>query len=72
VTDSILFDGVDVGRHARLRRAIVDKWVKVPAGMHIGYDLEQDRRRGLHVTDNGIVIIAKGDGLEHMGDASRS
>ena len=39
---------------------------RCPPGMKIGYDLELDRRRGLTVTDNGIVVIAKGDGLEHM------
>ena len=47
VEDSILFEGVDVGRHAQIRRAIIDKGVKVPPGMQIGYDLELDRRRGL-------------------------
>jgi glucose-1-phosphate adenylyltransferase len=72
VEDSILFEGVDVGRHAQIRRAIIDKGVKVPPGMQIGYDLGLDRRRGLTVTDNGIVVIAKGDGLEHMGDGPRS
>ena len=36
VNESILFDGVDVGRHARLRRAIIDKGVDIPAGMEIG------------------------------------
>ena len=36
--------------------------------MKIGHDLDLDRHRGLTVTDNGIVVIAKGDGLEHMGD----
>jgi glucose-1-phosphate adenylyltransferase len=72
VTDTILFEGVDVGRHARIRRAIIDKGVKVPAGMTIGYDLELDRRRGLTISDGGIVVIAKGDGLEHMGEAARS
>src|SRR6185436_12660806 len=46
VSDSILFEGVDIGRHARIRRAILDKGVKVPPGMEIGYDLEADRRRG--------------------------
>jgi len=67
VQDSILFEGVDVGRHAEIRRAIIDKGVKVPPGMKIGYDLNLDRRRGLTVTENGVVVIAKGDGLEHMG-----
>jgi glucose-1-phosphate adenylyltransferase len=40
--------------------------VKIPPGIEIGYDLELDRRRGFTVSDNGIVVIAKGDGLEHM------
>ena len=72
VTDSILFEGVDVGRHAKIRRAIIDKGVKVPAGMEIGFDLARDRRRGLTVSEGGIVVIAKGDGLEHMADATRA
>src|SRR5581483_11866215 len=38
VSESILFDGVEVGRHARIRRAIIDKYVSIPAGMTIGYD----------------------------------
>ena len=43
VYDSILFDGVDVGRHAKIRRAIIDKEVEIPAGIKIGYDRELDR-----------------------------
>src|SRR4051812_39047306 len=46
VEESILFGGVDVGRHCRIRRAIIDKDVKLPAGTAIGHDPEQDRRRG--------------------------
>ncbi len=61
VEESILFDGVDVGRHCRIRRAIVDKFVRIPPGTSIGYDLELDRRRGFTVTDNGVVVIAKGE-----------
>ena len=38
VSESILFDGVEVGRHARIKRAIIDKGVVVPPGMVIGYD----------------------------------
>jgi glucose-1-phosphate adenylyltransferase len=69
VEDSILFDGVDVGRHARIRRAIIDKGVHVPAGTEIGYDAEVDRARGFTVTDYGITVIAKGDGVQHHFDA---
>jgi len=64
VEGSIVFDGVDIGRHARIRNAIIDKRVKIPAGAVIGYDTEEDRRRGFAVTKNGVVVIASGDGIE--------
>jgi len=63
VEDSILFDGVDIGRHAKVRRAIIDKRVHVPEGMQIGYDLDADRKR-FHVTESGIVVIPKGMRIE--------
>lgn len=66
VEDSILFDHVDVGRHARIRRAIVDKGVRIPPNIEIGYDLELDRARGFTVSENGIVVIAKGHSVEHF------
>ncbi len=66
VEDSILFDGVEVGRHARIRKAIVDKEVKVPAGFEIGWNRELDRARGLTVTDEGITVVAKGEDLERF------
>lgn len=69
VEDSILFDSVDIGRRARVRRAIIDKGVRVPEGMEIGFDLEQDRARGFTVTESGIVVIAKTDGFD-VGDPS--
>jgi glucose-1-phosphate adenylyltransferase len=58
VEESVLFERVRIGRHARLRRCIVDKDVEIPAGQEIGYDLESDRRR-FFVADNGIVVIPK-------------
>jgi glucose-1-phosphate adenylyltransferase len=64
VEDSILFTGVDVGRGARIRRAIIDKDVKIPKDSVIGYDTEHDRRRGFTVTEQGIVVIAKGESAE--------
>lgn len=64
VEDSILFQGVDVGRRAQIRRAIIDKGVSIPAGMQIGYDLEQDRQRGFTVSPGGIVVIAEADGVD--------
>jgi glucose-1-phosphate adenylyltransferase len=66
VDESILFEGVDIGRHARVRRAIIDKGVSIPPGFDVGYDHEQDRQRGFTVTDNGVTVIAKTDGMEHL------
>ncbi|MCI0684546.1 MAG: glucose-1-phosphate adenylyltransferase [Gemmataceae bacterium] len=67
VENSILFSGVDVGRHSRIRRAIIDKDVKIPEKTTVGYDLEHDRRRGFAVTDSGIVVIAKAELSETFG-----
>jgi glucose-1-phosphate adenylyltransferase len=63
VDESILMDGVEVGRHSKIRRAIVDKGVKLPPNTVIGYDIEQDRQR-FTVTESGIVVVPKGAVLE--------
>ncbi|MDP2981184.1 MAG: glucose-1-phosphate adenylyltransferase, partial [Candidatus Omnitrophota bacterium] len=59
VSDSILMEGVDVGRYAKVRRTIIDKDVKVPQKMEIGYNLKEDKKR-FTVTESGIVVIPKG------------
>ena len=56
VEDSVLFDNCDIARYAKVRRAILDKNVKIPEGAQIGYDLEQDRKKH-YVTESGIVIL---------------
>jgi glucose-1-phosphate adenylyltransferase len=58
VEESVLFERVRIGRHARLRRCIVDKDVEIPPGTEIGYDIEADRRR-FFVTETGLVVIPK-------------
>jgi len=57
VEDSILFERVTVGRSAKIRRAIIDKGMQIADGAVIGYDHDQDRRNGYHVTDSGIVVV---------------
>jgi glucose-1-phosphate adenylyltransferase len=66
VEDSILFDGVDVGRYAKIRRVIVDKGVEIPPRIKIGYNPELDRQRGFLVTDRNVTVIAKTEGLEQF------
>jgi len=56
VEDCLIFDNCDIGRRARVRRAVLDKNVRVPADGCIGYDLEHDRRYH-HVTESGIVVV---------------
>ncbi len=58
VVESVLMEGVTVGKNVRLRRAIIDKDVHIPDGCTIGYDPEQDRRR-FTVTDTGIAVVPK-------------
>jgi glucose-1-phosphate adenylyltransferase len=52
--------GVRIGRHARIRRAIVDRGVLIPRGALIGYNREEDERRHM-VTENGIVVVTVDD-----------
>ncbi len=67
VEESILLEGVNVGRHCRIRRAIIDKGVHIPAGTEIGYAPDQDRSRGWTITESGLVVIARGESVEAQG-----
>jgi glucose-1-phosphate adenylyltransferase len=61
VEDSVLLDGVDVGRDAIVRRAIIDKNVKIPAGARLGVVVAEGRARGFTISEGGIVVLGKGD-----------
>jgi glucose-1-phosphate adenylyltransferase len=61
VEDSILFENVTVGRHVKIRKAIIDKNVVIPDGSAIGYNLEEDLRKGYTVTESGIVVVPRKD-----------
>ena len=58
VHDSILLEGVNIGRNCMIKNTIIDKFVSVPANAVIGYDIEEDRKR-YDVSDGGIVVIPK-------------
>ena len=59
VDGSVLFSGVEIGRKAVVRNAILDKDVIVEPGAQIGLDLEADRQR-FTVSDAGVVVVPKG------------
>jgi len=59
VYDSILMEGVSVGRNAKIKKAIIDKDINIPDGMVIGYDPQEDKKR-FAVSESGIVVVAKG------------
>ncbi len=59
VYDSLLMEGVNVGRYAKIRRAIIDKDVNIPPGTVIGYNQKDDRKR-FTISENGVVVVAKG------------
>jgi glucose-1-phosphate adenylyltransferase len=51
---------VRVGRHARIRKAIIDRDVDIPRGATIGFNAEEDRRRHT-VSEGGVVVVAPGE-----------
>jgi glucose-1-phosphate adenylyltransferase len=65
VEESVLFERVRVGRHAKIRRAIIDKDVEIPPGTIIGFDREADRER-FFVTERGTVVIPKRAKLDEL------
>ncbi|MCX8048951.1 MAG: glucose-1-phosphate adenylyltransferase [Methylohalobius sp.] len=56
VEDSVILPDANIGRHAKIRRAIIDRGCDIPQGMQIGYDLEEDRKR-FDVSPGGIVTV---------------
>ena len=59
IEDSILFENVSVGRNVKIRKAIIDKNTVIPDGSIIGYNLEEDQRKGYTVTESGIDVVPR-------------
>jgi glucose-1-phosphate adenylyltransferase len=55
---SILMPNAEIGRYSRIRRAIIDTNVKVPESSIIGFNAEDDRQNGYHITESGIVVVS--------------
>jgi glucose-1-phosphate adenylyltransferase len=58
IEDSMLMEGVEIGRNCKIRRTIIDKYVKIPPRTTIGYDIEEDKKR-FEVSPGGIVVVSK-------------
>lgn len=56
VEDSVVLPEVEIGRHARIRKAIIDRGCRIPEGLVIGENIEEDRNR-FRVTDKGVVLV---------------
>ena len=59
IEQSVIFDDVIIEPGVRLKRVIVDKRTTIRAGVSIGYNREEDERRGYTISDNGIVVVSK-------------
>jgi glucose-1-phosphate adenylyltransferase len=69
IDSSIIFTHVDIGRHCRIKRAIIDRDVHLPEGTVIGYDQTEDRRH-YHVTPSGITVVTRDGSLYESPVAS--
>ena len=68
VEDSVILPGVDVGRHAVLKRCVIDKRCRIPPGMVIGEDPVEDRKR-FFVSPKGVTLVTAemlGQGANHL------
>ncbi len=62
IDSTLVYNHVNVGRHSRIRRAIIDRHVTLPERTEIGYNIEADRQR-FHVTDSGVVVVVRDESL---------
>lgn len=67
VDSSIIFSHVNIGRHCRIRRAIIDRNVTIPEGTVIGYDPVEDKKH-YFVTPSGLTIVTRDASLENPVD----
>lgn len=59
VEESVILPDVQVGRHVRLRKTVIDTGCVIPAGLEIGFDAEADARRFFR-TEQGVVLVTQG------------
>jgi len=60
VEDTVVLPSANIGRRARIKRAIIDRGCDIPEGMEIGFDNDADRAQGFRVSDGGVVLVTPG------------
>ncbi|MBW7469866.1 glucose-1-phosphate adenylyltransferase [Marinobacter sp. M216] len=56
IGDSVIFPDVEIGRHCRIRKALIDRGCRIPDGTEVGFDEAKDRKR-FYVSPKGVVLI---------------
>lgn len=59
IDESVILPEVEIHRHVKIRRAIIDRACVIPEGMVIGYNHDEDRARGFRVTKKGVVLVTR-------------
>lgn len=57
VKDSVVLPDVDVGRNCEIRRSIIDRGCRVPEGLALGLDPEEDAAKGFYVSEGGVTLV---------------
>ena len=63
IDECVIMHDVKIGRHSKIRKAIIDKYVDLPENTVIGYDLEEDRKK-YTISPGGVVVVAKNTGTD--------
>jgi len=58
IDSSIVFSHVNIGRHCRIRHAIIDRDVHIPDGTVIGYDPAEDKKN-YFVSSSGLTVVTR-------------
>lgn len=58
ISDAVVLPDVQINRHCRLSKVVIDRRCKLPEGLVIGEDPELDARR-FHRTENGVVLVTR-------------
>lgn len=59
IEESVLLPDVNIGRHCRIQKTIIDRGCNIPAGTNIGVDHRADREKGFRVTEGGVTLVTR-------------